>query len=216
MSNTMRFKRRLGLVAAVVAVAGLTAVGAYAQSTPAATTPASTAQGAPGAPVVRFADATSLSTDATSLSMYVENRPPREYPHVMYRAPFTYEQAARAWADAHFSLSGNSVNSLRITLKDGDITEKLLPRTRGIKGLFTKDQAAQYDAHLDIEVANVDPNGKVLASTDAKAWQAQTVTEGATEEDKRGIWADMIKTTFDNLDAELQPRIRTSLAGYVH
>jgi hypothetical protein len=181
------------------------------------------AQSTPGASastvaptVIRFADATSLSTDATSLSLAVENRPPREYPHVMYRAPFTYEQATRAWADRHFSLSGNSVNSLRITLKDGDITEKLLPRTRGIKGLFTKDQAAEYEAHLELDVAIVDPNGKVLASTNAKAWHTRTVPEGTTEEEKREIWADMMKTTFDNLDAELQPRIRTSLAGYVH
>ena len=148
--------------------------------------------------------------------MIVENRPAREYPHVMYRASFTYEQAVRAWAARHFSLSGNSVNSLRITLKDGDIIEKLLPRTRGIKGLFTKDQAAEYGARLEIEVAIIDPNGKVLVATTAKAVQTQTVTEGTTEEEKRGVWSDMIKATFDNLDAELQPRIRMSLAGYVH
>jgi hypothetical protein len=171
---------------------------------------------APAAIPIRFADATTLSTDATSLSLHVDNRPPREYPHVMYRAPFTYEQAARAWANAHFSLNGNSVNMLRITLRDGDITEKLLPRTHGIKGLFTKDQAAEYEAKLELDIAIVDPNGKVLASTNAKAWHTRTVPEGTTEEEKRGIWADMIKTTFDNLDAELQPRIRTSLAGYVH
>ena len=205
MNKSTRSKPAAGLLA--VAVVVLMAAGAYAQSG---------AEVEAGATVIRFADATSLSTDATSLSLYVENRPPREYPHVMYRAPFTYEQAARAWAEKHFSLSGNSVNALRVTLKNGDITEKLLPRTRGIKGLFTKDQAAEYDALLDIEVAIVDPNGKVLASTYAKATHTRTVPEGTTEEQKREIWADMIKNTFDNLDAELQPRIRTSLAGYVH
>jgi hypothetical protein len=198
------------LLAITIAGAGVTA-GASAQS--AADASASTTA---GTTIIRFADATSLSTDATSLSLYVENRPAREYPHVMYRAPFTYEQAARAWADRHFSLSGNSVNSLRITLKDGDITEKLLPRTRGIRGLFTKDQAAEYEARLELDVAIVDPNGKVLASTNAKALHTRTVPEGTTEEEKREIWAEMMKTTFDNLDAELQPRIRTSLAGYVH
>jgi hypothetical protein len=207
MSNALRFNSRAGLLVLVMATTGLIASGAYAQSAPGAPTQAT---------VISFADATSLSTDATSMSLHVESRPAREYPHVMYRAPFTYEQATRAWAERHFSLSGNSVNSLRVTLRDGDITEKLLPRTRGIKGLFTKDQAAEYEAHLDIEVAIVDPNGKVLVSTDSKAWHTRTVPEGTTEEQKRGIWADMMKTTFDNLDAELQPRIRTALAGYVH
>ncbi|MHB1207880.1 MAG: hypothetical protein ACYCZX_20110 [Rhodospirillaceae bacterium] len=166
--------------------------------------------------VIRFSDATSLSTDATSLSIYVDARPPKEYPHVMYRAPFTFEQAAKAWADSHFSLSGNSVNTLRITLREGDITEKLLPKTGGIKGWFTKDQSAEYEARLAVEVAVVDPNGKVLASADGKASHTRTVPEGSTEEDKRHVWADMIKAAFDGLDAELQPRIRSTMANYVH
>jgi hypothetical protein len=166
--------------------------------------------------VIRFADATSLSTDATSLSIYVDARPPKEYPHVMYRAPFTFEQAAKAWAESHFSLSGNSVNTLRITLREGDITEKLLPKTGGIKGWFTKDQSAEYEARLGVEVAVIDPNGKVLASADGKASHTRTVPEGSTEEDKRHVWADMIKTAFDGLDAELQPRIRSTMANYVH
>lgn len=169
-----------------------------------------------GAPAIRFADATTFATDATSMSIHVDARPPKEYPHVMSRAPFTFEQAAKAWADAHFNLSGNSVNTLRITLKEGDITEKLLPKTKGIKGWFTKDQSAEYEARLAVEVAIIDPNGKVVASADGNAWQTHTVTEGATEEDKRRLWAEMIKGTFDNMDAELQPRIRSAMASYVH
>lgn len=165
---------------------------------------------------LRFADATTFATDATSLSININARPPKEYPHVMYRAPFTYEQAAKAWAESHFSLSGNSVNTLRVTVTEGDITEKLLPKTGGIKGWFTKDQAAEYEARLAVEVAVIDPNGKVIASADGKAWQTRTVTEGATEEDKRKVWAEMIKTTFDNMDAELQPRIRSTMSSYVH
>ena len=165
---------------------------------------------------IRFSDASTLSTDATSLSVVVDARPPKEYPHVMSRAPFTYEQAAKAWAESHFSLSGNSVNTLRVTLREGDITEKLLPKTGGIKGWFVKDQAAEYEAHLSVEVAVIDPTGKVVASADGKAWHTRTVTEGATEDDKRQVWADMIKTTFDNMDAELQPRIRSTMASYVH
>lgn len=165
---------------------------------------------------IRFADATTFATDATSLSINVDARPPKEYPHVMYRAPITFEQAAKVWAESHFSLSGNSVNTLRVTVKEGDITEKLLPKTGGIKGWFTKDQAAEYEARLAVEVAVIDPNGKVIASADGKAWQTRTVTEGATEDDKRKVWAEMIKTTFDNMDAELQPRIRSTMSSFVH
>lgn len=165
---------------------------------------------------IRFADATTFATDATALSIQIEARPPKEYPHVMSRAPVTFEQAAKSWAEARFSLSGNSVNTLRVTVKEGDITEKLLPKTGGIKGWFTKDQAAEYEARLAVEVAVIDPNGKVVASAEGKSWQTRSVTEGATEDDKRKVWAEMVKTTFDNMDAELQPRIRNVMSNYVH
>lgn len=164
---------------------------------------------------VNFADASSLSTDAAGMTFEVRNRPPREYPHVGYRAPFTFEQAARDWATSHFSLNGNSVNTLRVTLRDGDIVEKLLPVSKGLKGLFTKDQAAEYEGKLEIEVAVVDPNGRILAQAEGKAWHSRTIAEGATEADKQAVWAEMIKKTFDDLDVELQPKIRTALAQYV-
>jgi hypothetical protein len=165
---------------------------------------------------VRFADASSLSTDASGMTFEVRNRPPREYPHVGHRAPFTFEQAARDWAAVHFSLNGSSVNTLRITMREGDVTEKLLPVKKGLQGLFTKDQAAEYEGRLDLEIAVVDPNGRVLAQAEGKAWHTRTVAEGATEADKQAIWAEMIKKTFDDLDLELQPKIRTAMAQYVH
>jgi hypothetical protein len=200
----------LKLRALTPALAAAIALGALAFHAPVAAAAADVVS------VISFSDASTLSTDATSLSIYVDARPPKEYPHVMYRAPFTFEQAAKAWADSHFSLSGNSVNTLRITLREGDIIEKLLPKTGGIKGWFTKDQAAEYEARLALEVAVVDPTGKVVASADGKAWHTRTMPEGSTEEDKRHVWADMIKTCFDNMDAELQPRIRSTMVRYVH
>jgi hypothetical protein len=164
---------------------------------------------------VRFADASSLSTDASGMTFEVRGRPPREYPHVGHRAPFTFEQAARDWAGQHFSLNGNSVNSLRITMREGDIVEKLLPVKKGIKGFFTKDQAAEYEGRIDLEIAVVDPNGRVLAQAEGKAWHTRTIAEGATEADKQAAWAEMIMKTFDDLDLELQPKIRSALAQYV-
>src|SRR5690348_6910813 len=47
---------------------------------------------------VHFADASMLSTDAAGMTLDIRERPPHEYPHVGYRAPFTFEDAARDWA----------------------------------------------------------------------------------------------------------------------
>lgn len=174
--------------------------------------PALAQEPSPGLP---FANKTVLSVDATSLDLKIENLPPREYPHVNYRSHVRFEDGARDWAAKRFALTGASANVLRVTVRKGDLVEKLLPVKKGIKGWFTKDQAAEYEATLDVELAIVDPNGKVLASASGKSTNTRTVTEGATEADKQQVWSGMIVAGFDALDAELQPQARQAMAQYV-
>ena len=172
------------------------------------------AQGA--APTLQFANKTVLNVDATALDLKIEDVPPREYPHVNYRSQVRFEDGARAWAASRFALTGNSVNTLRITIRKGDIIEKLLPVKKGIAGWFTKDQSAEYDATLDLEVAIVDPDGKVLSSANGNSRSTQTVIEGATEADKQQVWARLVISSFDALDAELQAQMRQVMAQYIH
>ncbi len=179
------------------------------------TAPAAAMAQAETARSVRFADTATLNVDVSGSTFDVTYRPPQEYPHVGYRAPITFEAVARDWVAHHFTLTGNSVNSLRIVVRDGDIVERLLPVTKGFKGWFKKDQAAEYEAKLEIETAIVNPNGMILAQAEGKAWHKRTVPEGMTEAQKQAVWAEMIKKTFDDLDLELQPKIRDALAQYV-
>jgi len=162
-----------------------------------------------------FANKTVLSVDATAIDLRIENVPPREYPHMNYRSEVRFEDAAREWAATHFAMTGNSVNTLRITIRKGELTEMLLPVKKGIKGLFTKDQSAQYNAALELEVAIVDPNGRVLTTATGKSSNSRTVTEGTTDADKQQVWAGMIIAAFDALDAEMQPQLRQVMGQYI-
>lgn len=162
-----------------------------------------------------FANKTALTVDATSMDVKIENIPPREYPHVNYRSHVRFEDAARDWAHSHFMLTGNSVNTLQIIIRKGDLVEKLLPVKKGIKGWFTKDQAAEYAATLELDLALIDPNGRVISTASGKSSSTQTVTEGATEEDKQEVWTGMIISAFDALDREFQPQLRQVMAQYI-
>lgn len=164
---------------------------------------------------LEFANRQVLNVDATSLELKIGEIPPREYPHVNYRSHVRFEDGAREWAGQHFKLTGESVNTLRITIRKGDIVEKLLPVKKGIKGWFTKDQSAEYEATLDMEIAIVNPNGQVLTSAQGKASTTRTVPEGTTDADKQQVWAGLIIATFDNLDNELQPQLRNVMAQYI-
>ena len=174
---------------------------------------AAVAQSAP--PSLQFSNKSVLNVDATSLDLKIENVPPREYPHVNYRSEVRFEDGAREWAASRFVLTGNSVNALRLTVRNGDIVEKLLPVKKGFRGLFTKDQVAEYEATLEIEVAIVDPSGKVLSSASGKSMNTRTVPEGTTEAEKQQVWTGMIVAGFDALDAELQPQVRQAMAQFI-
>jgi hypothetical protein len=162
-----------------------------------------------------FANKQVLNVDATSLELKIGEIPPREYPHVNYRSHVRFEDGAREWAGQHFKLTGESVNTLRITIRKGDIVEKLLPVKKGIKGWFSKDQSAEYEATLDLEIAIVNPNGQVLTSANGKATTTRTVPEGTTEADKQQVWTGLIIATFDNLDNEMQPQLRNVMGQYI-
>lgn len=162
-----------------------------------------------------FASNTALNVDATSIELKIGEIPPREYPHVNYRSQVRFEDAAREWAAVRYKMTGNSVNKLRINVRKGDIIEKLLPVKKGIKGWFTKDQAAEYIATLELDVAIVDPNGQVLATASGKSSTSRTVVEGATDADKQQVWTGLIVSAFDALDAELQPQLRQTMAQYI-
>ena len=153
--------------------------------------------------------------DASALNVRVLEEEPHDYPYVGWKAPVTYEQGTHAWAVLRFKLTGESVNTLRITLKKGTITEKLLPVTHGIAGWFKKEQGAEYQGTVEIEVAVVDPNGKELGSAEAKSWATETVAENATEKDKEKAWMDVMRVSFDNLDRDLRPAIYKSMAAFV-
>ena len=163
-----------------------------------------------------FANKNVLNVDATSMEIKINSSAPQEYPHVGYRSPITFEQAGKAWAESHFMLTGNSVNKFRITIRNGDIVEKLLPVTKGFKGLFTKDQAFQYDAVIDVELAIVGPDGQVLSSATGKASGMRTAIEGASDAEKKDIWQAQVISMFDALDNELQPQLRSTMGQFIH
>ena len=164
---------------------------------------------------ISFADSRTIPVDAVTLEVRIPSPPPREYPYVGYLAPTPYSDVIHAWAAQRFALTGGSVNTLRVTMRQGSITEKLLPVTTGIAGWFKKEQGADYQGSLEVEVSIIDPNGQLLASADGRSWATESVAKNATQADREATWERLILRTFDNLDKELIPRVYEAMGAYV-
>jgi hypothetical protein len=160
-------------------------------------------------------DAAPYQIDASALDIRIESRPGTDYPNVGHRAATPYDQAIKLWAEKRFVLTGNSVNGLRVSLIDGQITEAVLPITKGIKGWFKKEPATEFRAALAVSVAIVSPDGRVLATTDGKAWQTTSFVEGTVPREKDDALVKMVSETFAMLDRELGPRFLQHLGPYL-
>ncbi|MCC6912266.1 MAG: hypothetical protein IT566_01080 [Rhodospirillaceae bacterium] len=159
-----------------------------------------------------FQNVTPVALDANTMAVEVRKRPPAEYPHVGHRAPVPLEQAINMWAKSRFALTGAGENTLRVTVREADIVEKLLPVKKGIAGWFRKDQSAEYALNVDIAVELIDANGRQQGTASATTSNSTTVPEGTTDAEKQAVWAEMMKKAFDNLDRELLPRVQQTLA----
>jgi hypothetical protein len=158
-----------------------------------------------------FQDVAPTTIDANNMVVEMLKQPPNEYPHMAHRSPVSFEQAVNLWARSHFLLTGAGENTLRVTVREADIVEKLLPVKKGIAGWFRKDQSAEYTANLEISVALIDANGQQQGSAEAKTMHATTMPEGTTDTEKQALFLEMIKKAFANLDRELQPRIQQTI-----
>lgn len=169
----------------------------------------------PAPPPLKFADMPAYQVAATSVEIDDQDHTPREYPQVGYLAPTTFADALDEWVAQRFQLTGGSVNKLRVTLREGRITEKILPITKGIRGWFKKEESVEYEALLNLEIAIVAPSGEVLSHADSSTWVSQTMLEGVTTAKKEAAWAQMVNAAFENVDRELKTRLTEYMGAYI-
>src|SRR5262245_23291444 len=103
---------------------------------------------------VRFPDLTYAHLGAIRLAVaHVEiveaYRPPLAAPNIDHRMPVIPAAALRRWAEDRLAATGEGTARARFTIRDARVTETELPRTEGVRGLFTTDQGQRYDLRME-------------------------------------------------------------------
>jgi hypothetical protein len=100
-------------------------------------------------------------------------------------------------------------------LVNAAITETALETTGGIAGAFTTDQAARYDATIEMRVEIINSLGETVGTATAIAKRSQTVPEGIALVERDQIWFELTERVMQELDVELTATIRQYLARWV-
>jgi len=140
--------------------------------------------------------------------------PPLAAPHVEHLFPVSPQRMAARWPRDRLIAGGGSFRA-RYTVKQAGVTETQLPRTEGIRGAFTRDQAQRYDAVLEVGLDIVDERGFVVGTVSAHVERRQSVADDITLVQRDEVWYTMTQEMAKDLDAELDRNIRASLPRFI-
>ena len=131
-------------------------------------------------------------------------------PHAEQLMPLPLPQAVSDWAHSRFQAVGQSGTAV-ITIKDASVVTTDLPRTKGVKGWVTVDQAERFDAKIAVDMHVENMTGGDTGSGTVNLTRGQSMGEDASIIDRDRLWTSMEEAMMTDLDAGAQKMLRSRL-----
>jgi hypothetical protein len=171
-------------------------------------------------PPVKFADVTfsdrpRFLLEVAELQVVQEYVPPFRLPNVEHQVPLPPAKAAERWGRDRLVPVG-SAGTVVLRVQDARIIETSLRTTPGMRGMFTREQAAKYDATVEVSV-EIKPGGlnTAAAVATARAERSTTVAEDISPNQLDRVLYELVEGLMRDLDVQLDANIRRYLVQYV-
>lgn len=134
--------------------------------------------------------------------------------HVEAQMPVSPETALRAWARDRLQANGVS-GVAKFIIEKASVTETDLKKTKGLKGLVTKDQSQRYDSKIRATIKLEGVPRVTQAFAQAEVSRSQSIVEDATINDREQLWFTLTEATMKDFDPIMSASIRKHLADFV-
>lgn len=163
----------------------------------------------------RFLDKGVIRLDAASININEEYQSPAKAPFVEHTFNYSPSDVLKSWVNDRIRTVGKS-RRVEVTIMDASVKETSLPKTPGLKGLFTNDQAARYDGTMDVEVRIYDEN-KAIAVAEAKAngRVSRTLAENASLIERDAFFDKMSLDLVNETTSELEKNLRQYFGPFI-
>ena len=168
----------------------------------------------PTYPDITFTSEPPIPLGVAAVEVDDEYLPPLKAPNVDHEFPVRIAAAAARWAHDRLRAAGSQLTA-RVIIKDASAVATDLPKTEGLKGVFTNDQAVRYDARVEMIVEIRDEHGLPLASVSATAERSRSVTNDLTLNDRDKVFYEMTKGLMQDEDAALDKNIHQYMQLYI-
>jgi len=142
-------------------------------------------------------------------------QPPMRSPNVEQDFPLPPDAAVKQWLAERLSAFGQT-GMMEITINDASVKEVKLPKTEGVKGLFTDDQEARYDATIHVTFRlYTGAQGLSDASGDVVVTRSRSINEKATVDERRKMYHEMTREMMTQFNAEAEARLRQYFSRFI-
>jgi hypothetical protein len=165
-------------------------------------------------PDIHFTELPRLRLDVAAIDIKDEFQPSFREPNVEHLFPVTPEHAAENWAKDRLQAVGTTGRA-RVRIINASVKEVELPKTQGLTGAFTTDQAERYDAAIEMSIDILNDRGFAERTVSAGATRSQSVAEGITPNDREQVWYNMTKALMADLNQNLEKQMRDYFGNYL-
>ncbi len=147
----------------------------------------------------------------------IENyQAPMVPPSVDHIFPTPPASAIKQWVKQRMQAVGTQ-NVLEISIDDASAKEVLLdPNTDGVRGIFTYNQEARYDANIRITLRLFDGvNALPLATGDVLVSRSRTISEKASVNDHLRLYDGMTQDMMYSVDSLMIERLNQYFAAHI-
>lgn len=163
-------------------------------------------------PKITFKHLPPIELEASRLEVDLTYEPPLQAPNVEHEFPLQPATAAAQWARDRLKPVGFA-RTARFTVKEASVVETELQTSGGLKGMFTVEQARQYDAQLAAELEIIGEDGRVERSVSARARRSVTVPEDITLNELERAWFALVEKLMRDFDAGMERQLGSVLSG---
>jgi hypothetical protein len=165
-------------------------------------------------PDIRFTNERPLRIDAASVEVLKDFRPSFKPPEVEHLFPIPPELAVENWVHDRLQAGGTGRRVL-VHIVDASVREVELPKTEGLRGVFTTEQAERYEARVEVRIDLVNERGFPERTVTTQASRTRSVPEGITPNQRDQVWYEMTRAIMAYVDQELERQLRDNFTFYV-
>ena len=164
---------------------------------------------------ISFASRGIIRLNVAEIRITQNYQSPMRAPNVDHEFPIPPETALKIWVHDRLTAFGQS-GMMEVTIEDASVKEVKLPKTEGVKGLFTDDQDARYDAVMHVTFRlYTGAQGISDASGDVIVTKSRSINEKATVDERRKMYHDMTRDMMTQFNSEAEARLRQYFSRYI-